>query len=233
MSDLENLKAAQAGAGSSGSGKVSQMVEKMRQEVRDSASALNLNPDAPDLDRALHELVSAGDELLAKMHPVDFAAAAHDWAAELQHNRAAHSGLDGRLLTASAAEAVRPDADLRRARDLEIASRAAANLEAQAPANGGKPKAADAAKEFADALAVLERAHEISPQTRPARETPQPDTSIQSARAKLASFAGIAVRHARNKAASRNLEAQRLALQASRGISGSKLSARCRARSDS
>ena len=70
----------------------------------------------PEFERQLQDLTSAGDAILEQIHPVNYAAAVRDWAAQAKRDPLVDTELDARLLTASAAEAVRPDADLIRAR---------------------------------------------------------------------------------------------------------------------
>ena len=89
---------------------------------------LGLDAGAGDFDAKLKALSDAARSLTASRQPVDFASAAHAWAEQVKREPARPEALDERLAAAAQQEAVRPDADLARARDLQLASRAVARI---------------------------------------------------------------------------------------------------------
>ena len=165
-------------------GKAAEVLRKTLQRAREDAAAgatkVGLNPGADDLDAQLQSKVDAGRSLAASKRPVDFASAARQWAQQVRKaptrgglaSTGAVAALDDRLAAAAQAEAVRPDADMVWARDLQLASRAAsvvadaATRAAVAKEAKEKPAAAgfDAASptDFAAALATLQHEHEAT-----------------------------------------------------------------------
>src|SRR6185295_1520883 len=92
-----------------------------------------LGMNGAELDKALTSKVDAAKELMKRSKAVEFEGAAKEWSAALL--KPVVSGampLAERLASASTVEALRPDSDPIRARDLQMASRAAARL-AEAP----------------------------------------------------------------------------------------------------
>jgi hypothetical protein len=129
MADRQNLAALQrrpSSADQSTRERLAQSVARMQNDISAETRGLGLSTSMPDLDAKLRELVAAEQALLTSAAPVDFAAAADLWANRLRINPQERTGLEARLSTAAQAEAVRPDGDLVRARDLELASRAVA-----------------------------------------------------------------------------------------------------------
>ena len=107
-------------------------IERMRQDIGAEAGRAGFDANAGDLENQLRSRVQAAQDVLSAIHPIDFASAAREWAVQLRRDPQQRLGLEGRLSAAAQAEAICPDADLIRARDLELESRAAAALTAAA-----------------------------------------------------------------------------------------------------
>ena len=127
-----------------------------------AVSALGLNPSAGDLDAQLHQRIDAGENLVKSQGPVDFVGASRNWANRLGKPEIWPALLDRRLSAAAQAEAVRPDADLIRARDLQLAAKAAERLSsndglaAATTQPSGDPRTA-----FSPAMEAMKREHEL------------------------------------------------------------------------
>jgi hypothetical protein len=126
---------------------------------------------------------------------VDFAAAARDWAQEVQKDPLRRLALDERLAAAAQAEAVRLGADLVRAHDLQTCSRAAARLVSDAASDkyAGRPVQAGAPNQFAAAVAALQREREFN--SRPTGQQAADEAKVvrqaaAEARAMVAQWAG-------------------------------------------
>jgi hypothetical protein len=132
-----------------------QPVSALRSDSR--LRELNINPNG-DIDQQLQAKIGAGRGVISRAAPIDFAAAARAWAEDAARGQIQANGLDRRLGAAAEAEAVSPDSNLQRARDLQLASRAAvaignALLEKH-------PEASTAAAQvgaFASAMTALQR----------------------------------------------------------------------------
>jgi hypothetical protein len=184
LADRENLEAAkkrQAPADAKAAERLKQTLQRTREEIAAGAKAVGLDPKVGEneLENQLKEKVAAAGERVKSHGPVDFAAAAQEWAGKMQRNPFRAGVLDERLAAAAEAEAVRPDADLVRARDLQLASRAAAAIHATAfdwrrgsfstgawrgpGANKGvHPINPALLNEYAAAFAALQRHHETT-----------------------------------------------------------------------
>jgi len=118
---------------------------------------LNIESRA-NVDQQLQSKIDAGRELIAAANPIDYASAARSWADDLARGGRVSPGLDRRLSAAAEAEAVRPDADLQRARDLQLASRAAAAISSSlADRLPEASLAAPRVSAFADVLSALQQ----------------------------------------------------------------------------
>jgi hypothetical protein len=152
---------------------------------------LGISPGAADIDAQLRARIDAGETLVRAARPIDFAAAARDWAEALQREEHA-PGLRQRLSAAAEAEAVRPDADLLEASDLQLASRAAGAIEASLAQK--QPEASDAAamvSSFAKSLAALqsESALRAGPHDAPsANQTKTINAAASAARVQMAAW---------------------------------------------
>jgi hypothetical protein len=152
-------------------------VSRMRQDIIAEAGQIGLDAGAADFHDQLRSRVSAEKSFLDAAKSVDFVAAARTWADELQHDPQQRHGLEARLSAAAQAEAIRPDADLIRAHDLELASRAASAI-ASSGRVGGKQISAGLLDSFVGALNVLHRMNDIE---HPSSGTPSP-AELQAAR---------------------------------------------------
>ncbi len=164
LADRENLLASEhkaPPAGSGGAERFAQTMQRAKEDVAAGARDLGIDPNAGDLENRLKAKVEASTALLRSVNPVDYAAAAHDWSEELQKSPQQRQSLEDRFSAAAEAEAIRPDADLSRARDLQLASRAAGSIEATIALASGRPVPAGLTNEFAAAVAALQREHNL------------------------------------------------------------------------
>jgi hypothetical protein len=121
LADRENLAASER----SGSDDPSQMdrraatLKRAIEDISRNAASIGLDSNAPDLDAQLKARVDQAAAWIQDQKPVDYALAAAQWDVSLNE----------RLGVAAQAEAVRPDANLVRARDLQLASRAASAID--------------------------------------------------------------------------------------------------------
>src|SRR4051812_43269812 len=133
-----------------------------------------------DPSAALQQAVGEERNYIGAQQPVNFVDASRRWAAGSRGD-AGVTGLPERLATASRAEALRPDAEFVRSRDLLLASRAAAALGSAAttrPAHLPDPRAP-----YPPALEAMTREHELN-RTAPAQLPPA--AQIADVRAKAA-----------------------------------------------
>ena len=194
-----------------------QTLKRAQEDVATGLKEIGLDPAAADVDAHLKARVDAAAAVVRGKPPIDFAPAAREWSQALQRDRTQPVSLDERLSAAAQAEAVRHDADLISARDLQLASRAASRLESLAQADPtGRSLSAAAFNEYAAALAAVQREHEIRrtpAQTRSPEELKLARQGAEQARAILHRWAGehveqIALRRRQN-------DAEDLALRAS------------------
>jgi hypothetical protein len=130
-------------------------LERMRQDFVAETKQAGFDPVAGDLDQQLQSRIKAEDEFLKDVHPVDFNSALHEWASRLKEDPRQRLGMEGRLWAAAQAEAIRPDADLPRARDLDLASRAVAAITAYA--RNAKSAGGAIPEQFVTQWEILER----------------------------------------------------------------------------
>jgi hypothetical protein len=172
LADRANLKAApEATASTAPSDKAAlerrrQTLERARQDVETALTSLGVKRGDGTTDRQLQQRVDDAARLIDAARPVDFVAAARRWAAGVAADEPYPPHLADRLAAASQAESVRPDAELVAARDLQLASRAAALLTAEPPIEGdglsaAKERAAALAT-FPDAIAALRAEHDVN-----------------------------------------------------------------------
>jgi hypothetical protein len=140
LADLQNLAASRQQLPSpdeSSRQRRARTLDRIREDIAAEAGQLGLEVSMPDFEARLHRLVADEQSPHVGTAPVDFAAAAQLWARQMLTNPQQRVGLEARLAAAAQAEAIRPDADLIRARDLELASRAVAavNTAMRAPAH--------------------------------------------------------------------------------------------------
>jgi hypothetical protein len=170
--DFENLQEAQKRAvpkDDASRRRLHDTVERMRQDVTVEASQIGLDEKSNDLENQLRARMRASDDVLADAKPINFVAACRQWARQVQADPQQRLGMESRLSAAAQAEAIRPDADLIRARDLELASRAAGALSAAARSSSGggtpKPQAFDS---FIADLEALRKARDVKDPSNPA-----------------------------------------------------------------
>jgi hypothetical protein len=180
LAQLQNLTAA--------AGKAEEFRATLREEIDAGLLDLRLSSGDPALEQQLATLAASAGNMIGSATPIDFAAAANRWARAAQPQA---EFLAERLLIAAQAEAVRGDADLNWARDLQLASRAARTIDALiAPAGGTGASGPDVRQAFADALAALQTEHARG--ARP-REYSSGASTSQPASTQAAASAGIAV----------------------------------------
>jgi hypothetical protein len=168
LADRENLLASQKRAQTpqqpaDAHQRLEQSLRRAREDVAAGVREIGLDPAAADLDAQLKSRVDAAQTLLRGKARVDFASVAKDWSLALQRDRTQPVVLDERLSAAAEAEALRNDADLIRARDLNLAARAASRIESLAQADpSGRTISAAMFDEFAFAMANVQREHDLN-----------------------------------------------------------------------
>lgn len=197
LADRENIKATQHKAPApddKAAERFAAAIQRCREDITAGAADIGINAASKDADAQLQSRIDAERAAAQAKQGVDFASVARDWSQSLQHDPHQWTGLEARLATAAQAEAVRKDADLIRARDLELASRAAtalAVLAGQTPP--GKSPQAGPLKAFADAMAVLQREHALnrqSPGAHSGEETRTIRNAARRARDDMARWSG-------------------------------------------
>lgn len=186
LADRRNLEAAQqAQASGKMTARASEMLGRMKQDVADQTRQLGLNPDDPNVDKQLQQKSDAAAGVAKAGKNVDFPEAAKSWADQLMEEKIHPPMFDRRLSAAADVESVRPDSDLQRAADLNLAARAsqAIWLMSQDPQN--RAVADRTRHEFVQALAELEKQ-----QVRSANAAPADRQRAAQARRQLAQFAG-------------------------------------------
>ena len=197
LADRENLAASEKRASEEpqAAGRIRQTLQRAREDMAAGVKGMGLDPAAGNLDDLLRGKVDAGRVALKAHAPIDFAAAARDWSQELLRDPLRRLLLEDRLALAAQAEAVRPAADLARARDLQLASRAAARVASDAAADkyAGRPVSPGSPNQFAAAVAALQREHEIDARpadVRPPDEVKAVRKAASEARTLVAQWAG-------------------------------------------
>jgi len=195
--DRENLASTEkrAAAEPQNAAAVRETLQRAREDVAAGVKGLGLDPAAPNLDEQLRAKVEAERHVLKAQPPVDFAAAAKEWAQQVRSDPLRRQPLEDRLALAAQAEAVRPAADLGRARDLQLASRASARVAFGAASDkyAGRPVAAAPLEQFAGAVAAVQWEHELNlrpADVRPPDEVKAVRQAAAEARGLLAQWAG-------------------------------------------
>ena len=195
--DRENLAASErrAAADPQAAQRVRQTLQRAAEDVAAGVAGLGLDPAAANVDELLRGKVGAEQDALKAQRPVDFAAAAREWTQAVRRDPLRRLPLDERFALAAQAEAVGPAADLARAHDLHLCSRAANRVATDAAMEkyAGRPPPADALDKFAGAVAALEREHEIGRRpadVRPPAELQAVRDSATAARRLLSEWAG-------------------------------------------
>jgi hypothetical protein len=196
--DRENLAASErrAAADPQAAQRVRQALKRAAEDISAGITGLGLDPAAPNVDDLLRGKVEAERAALRAQQPVDFAAAAREWSQALRADPLRRLVLDERLALAAQAEAVGPAGDLARAHDLNLCSRAASRIATDAATEfyAGRRAPADAPDRFADAVAALQREHDVDlrpADVRPPAELKAVREAAAAARGLLAHWAGI------------------------------------------
>jgi hypothetical protein len=164
LADRENLAASEkqpAPKEKEAADRLKETRGRAQQDINEAATALKLNPQAGDLDAQLQRMIQAGTDLTRSQQPVDFVGASRQWAAKLGKVWKWPPLLDRRLSAAAQAEAVRPDADLIRANDLQLASRAAVKLSSDDAATLGALPDPHPRKAYPPAMEAMKREHDL------------------------------------------------------------------------
>jgi hypothetical protein len=172
LADIDNLKATR-NAGPypdrESADLARQRSERVRDEIAQGVREIGIDPHAPDLEPQLQQRVQAAENLARSRRRPDFEQPAREFAEDLKRDPQRELPLDERLHTAAQAEAVRPDADMERARDLMLASSAVAQIQEGAerqqeqPADAGKESAKPpSGDELGEAVKAVQREHEMN-----------------------------------------------------------------------
>jgi hypothetical protein len=198
LADRANVKAAPASqpADKAAADRLRETRRRAEQDIVFAVEELGLALNAPDLDAALAKKVEAAKQLMQAAKPIDFEPLAQQWSTALL-KAAAQSTLPlaERLASASTIEALRPDSDPIRARDLQMASRAASRL-AEAPmheADNADP-VRQAIGEFPRMMAALQREHQLNRHpndVRPPEEVKAAHEGAAAARQKLSKWSKL------------------------------------------
>lgn len=164
-------------------------LDHLRQEIKLSAEQLQLDPAASDFEARLSAIVEISERAGRAAAPLDLVEIAARWAAAA---RPAEMLLPERLGVAAQVEAVRADANLIRAADLQLASRAARTLDALVapttqPAPTGDPRSG-----YVAALAALQREHLLSTHAQDAASSVATRAEAAQARLTMRALAGEA-----------------------------------------
>jgi hypothetical protein len=180
LADRENLAASEKRAADEpqSAERIRQTLLRAKEDVSAGVKGMGFDPAAPNLDDLLRAKVEAELAVLKAQQPIDFAAAAREWSQEIQRAPLRRLLLEDRLALAAQAEAVRPAADLVRARDLQLCGRAASRIASDAASDkyAGRPASPGAPNQFASAVAALQREHEIN--RRPADVRPPDEVKV-------------------------------------------------------
>ncbi len=181
--DRHNVAAAQRAVeqrGEPARNEFREAVDQAQKSVAMGATALGLDPAAPDFDAQLQQRVTTAAQLAASQPAPDVGAMTKQWANSA--NRA-DLALDSRLSLLAQAEALRPDAHFVWARDLQLASHAVQHLSAEASA--AQPSAPKD-QQVVQAVETLAHAHEATKNAPPA----PPSAESEAARQQLRALAG-------------------------------------------
>jgi hypothetical protein len=192
ISDRRNLNAAEE-AQKTGrmTPRAAEMLSRMRQDLGDQIRQLGANPDDPNVDKQLQGKVDQGKQVAEGAKPVNMVEAAKSWSNQLMDDKAHPPMFDRRLAAASEVEAARAEGNLLRARDLNLASRAAQAIwtTSQDADPKSRQMADDARKQFAGALEDVEK-HDAAAAKPNVEPEPAVVQAAGAAREKMAKWAG-------------------------------------------
>ena len=160
LADRTNLQAAEARPAppdDTGKQRRNQTLQRMREDIATQGRQIGLDPGSGDFANQIAAKAEAERTVIVGAASIDFVAAVRDWAREMQRDPQQRLGLEGRLSAAAQAQAIRPDADLIQARDLEFEARAVAGIASAARAGS---RATDA-KAFEQLVRDVEDLHHL------------------------------------------------------------------------
>jgi len=173
-----------------------QTLQRAKEDVAAGARLLSLNPDDGNLDAQLNGRAEQSKNFTKQQKTLDLAAAVPVWLTQLQTPLPGHLSFDQRFAAAAQVEAIRPDPELRRAADLQLAARAAARLQTVVTSDEHattQPIITEPAQQFAAAITALQVDHEIARHPEniiPPDQLQQIRSASADARVKLARWAG-------------------------------------------
>ncbi len=170
-------------------------LKRVREDIAQAATAIGLDANSGALDAQLKERIRSGEALMKRRNEVDFVGAARQWAARVGQPPDWRDGFAGRLTVGAQAEAVRPEGDLVRARDLQLSARAAERLGAMGMTPGvtTQPALAEPLKQYPSALDALRREWALNQHVATGQPSPEAmgvHTDAADARKKMMMWAG-------------------------------------------
>ena len=171
LADLDNLRATEQGTPSAkeAADRARERARRVREDVAAATKELGLPPSGPEVEAQLKNMLAAREAAMKGYAVTDYAPAAEAYAAAMG-NRKPLPALIPRLSAAAQAEAIRPDGNLVRARDLQLAASAALRVRDAGAATRGEFVAS-----FGQAVAALQREHAA------AAATPTPSSTAPAA----------------------------------------------------
>jgi hypothetical protein len=146
-------------------------VTRMAKDFADTLRGIGIDPGAGNVPELLKARVDAADALMKSQSPPDFAKASGAWARAVTEPHAP-TGFEARLSTAAQAESIRPDADLVRARDLQVSAEAAGRIERDEVPPTTRPTDPLPTELYPASMLALQRYHETN---RPMEARPSSD----------------------------------------------------------
>ncbi len=159
----------------------------LHDEITHGAAELAMNPTDAAFPTSLGAIIDQAHQLVAGQTSIDFAKTSDNWSRAMATSRHPDTDLDSRLALAALVESLRPDANLLRANDLQLAGRAAETLTAD-------PSPPGAIQQYPPALADMQRDDELQRRADqpPADQARQIRQAADEARRKMALWAGAA-----------------------------------------
>ncbi len=216
LADMKNAQAAQAVKPDGKNELAKQMVQRMKEQIAQDAKQVGLNPGDPNLKQQFEQKVAEAKQVAEQARPLDLTPPAKDWAETLPEQPIDRTGrLDSRINAAAEAEAVRPDGDLNRAMDMEVAARAAKAIEQMSHEDSepARQAAFDAAKAFPAALAAIQQ-QARNQQPTPSTEDRAVAEAAARAREQMKQWAGDADAAAAAKSEQAKEPSEKAAMQA-------------------
>jgi hypothetical protein len=158
---------------------------RLLDDITALAVVLNLNAGASDFVERLEATEKQSEGLLLKQTFIDYASEANVWLGKLPARPEDDAGMSQRMSVAAQAEALLPDSSAMRARDLDLAGRAAPAIAKANPA---------IRKLYAPAIDAMQREEFLDTQSKQKASTQQVakiHSDAEEARKKLAEWAGL------------------------------------------